>query len=63
MPLPTKDLALHLKRESATINLLGLLACLYINCEKDDFATNGRIMLQSSNQIARFVRRISRMNL
>lgn len=64
MPLPTKDLTLHLKRESATINLLGLLAHLYIHYENDDHVEqSGRITLVMGNHVAKFVRRMSKMNL
>lgn len=62
MPLPTKNLTDHLKRESATLNLLDLLANLYINYKDNRFSTHGRIMLQSSNNVARFVRRMSKID-
>lgn len=62
MPLPTKNLIEHLKRESATINLIGLLTKFKINCEYDGHI-DGPIPLLSLNQVARFVRRMSKINL
>ena len=62
MPIPTKHLALHLKRESAAVNLLGLLVRFKIHYEYDDYI-DADISLVSISQIARFVRRMSKMNL
>lgn len=61
-PLPTRELTSHNRQITATLHLLGLLANLYISYEKNSFAPTGRILLLSIPTVARFVKRMSKIN-
>ena len=62
MPPPTKNLVQYFKRENAAQNLLGILVRLKVYCAYDAYV-KADISLVSMNQIARFVGRMSKINL